>query len=766
MLVPALFRVICLPLLAAVALGAALPSNESADWPRYAHDRALTARSPLKGRISKPQTAWSYSTAGRELLVEIVAAKGKHRLKWAATDPASAVPSRRVQLPAAPMLDLDGSGTLRPTSETFHERWAKILPNVKGLQRVAWDHVWTDQKVCRLQLFAYDQGFNQPRLVWQTDPPEATIFQPLNIVYDIDGDGVQEVCVAAHYRVMIFEGTTGRKETELRYHQSRPYGWFGLADVEGDGRMELITIGDFQSHIDLLDYDPKKPEPERLAVRWRRDIEQNIEERRKWPQVGPQPVMDVTGDGRAEIVLNLFNDTGDGQWHAVVLNAVNGETLCDLPRRFVQGTADVDADGKAELFLIGTDGGLVPAFGAIELVSLHPETPRVQWARRHAAWACADWPGLGPTWSTTASQGMRHVLLAEGAPGERPAFLVAERKAKAEAPFPTTLSAMGVGVKGSVEKVWQVSGLLGDLQFAALATLDNSGSLGASLRLALPQDTALSLRCRNSEARIIGSRPLGVTVSTPIAARLRPNGPMTVVVEGAARQIYAFSAPKPGINAPQLIWRRPGRGMGDGSRWLGPLATDLDGDGGNEIVAATQDSSGRAVLVAYRHKGSRLWQARFGQTPGAAPIWNVGALTFWWPGCFRARGQTDLFVNTRRGLMHSDIGQLLNGRTGATVWREEKATLPGQFSWGYAGIPPAVADLDGDGLEELISLYPVCFWAADARTGRLTRGVELASRKQLPAWAAYGEPMIYRFTGQRQAAWEGPTIPLRRTKAT
>jgi len=56
---------------------------------------------------------------------------------------------------------------------------------------------------------------------------------------------------------MIFDGATGRKETELRYHQSRPYGWFGLADVDGDGQVELVTIGDFQSHIDVLNYDPK-----------------------------------------------------------------------------------------------------------------------------------------------------------------------------------------------------------------------------------------------------------------------------------------------------------------------------------------------------------------------------------------------------------------------------------------------------------------------------------------------------------------------------
>ena len=280
--------------------------------------------------------------------------------------------------------------------------------------------------------------------------------------------------------------------------------------------------------------------------------------------------------------------------------------------------------------------------------------------------------------------------------------------------------------------------------------------MGVSLRLRVPQDMELSVVGQDVEAHVVENRPLGVTVSTPIAARLRPNGPMTVVVEGAAEQIVAFQAPVPGVQAaqaaaPRVVWHRPGRGMGDGSRWLGPLAADLDGDGGNEVVVAGQDSTGRALLIAYRYDGSCLWQTRFDQTPGALPIWNVGALTFWWPGSFRANGQTDLFVQTRRGLMHSDIGQLLDGRTGANLWRQEKASLPDQFTWGYAGIPPGVADLDGDGLDELISLYPVCFWVADGRTGRLTHGVELASRKKLPAWAAYGEPMIHRFTGKETA---------------
>jgi len=730
--------------LVGVTATAAQPAMD--DWPQYGHDGALTGRSSLPGRITNPRTAWTYQTSGREWLIEISPAQAGHSLQLDSSVEVTGQ-TKRIEPPTGSKHDLDGSGTLRVPAETYHERWAKILPEVKGWQKVAWNETWTDQKVCRLQLFAYDQGFTKPRLVWQTDPPEATIFQPLNVISDLDGDGLREICVAAHYRVMIFDGATGRKETELRYHQNRPYGWFGLANVDATGPMELITIGDFQSHIDVLNFDPTKPEKERLSVRWRRDVESAIEDRTKWPQVGPHPVVDATGDARLELVLNLFNDTGDGQWHAVVLDGSTGAQLADFPRRFVQGTVDINGDAKAELFLAGTDGVLVPTFGTAELVSVRATGPVVLWSQENAAWGCAELSRVETTWSTTASQGMRDILVTDDRTVARPTFLVAQRNPGAKAPFLTTLKAMSSGPNGVLITNWQVGGWVGDLQFVAFAKLPDGP--GASVRVRAPRATQLLLDCQNAEAHVTETHSLGVTVSTPLIAQLHANERPAVVVEGAAQEIFALQASQSN-NTVHALWRRPGRGMGDGSRWLGPLAADLDGDNGKEVIVATADSAGRALLVAHRQNGSTMWEARFEQIPGATPIWNIGALTFWWPGYFRTNGQMDLFVNTRRGPMHSDIGQLLDGRTGAVIWRQDKAALPKQFTWGYAGIPPAVADLDQDGAAELISLYPVCFWVADGRSGQLKHGVELASRKRLPAWAAYGEPMLHSFTGKKQ----------------
>jgi outer membrane protein assembly factor BamB len=735
--------------MAVILTTTALGAND--DWPRYGHDPCLTGRSPLKGQITSPRVSWTQPLAGRELLIEIFPETGEHPLRLSAGDDAPAPASPRMAIPGPAMLDVDGSGSLRPAAETYHERWAKVLPNVRGLQRTAWSHTWTTEKVCRLQLFAYDQGFDKPRMVWQSDPPEETIFQPLNVVYDIDGDGVQEICTAAHYRVMIFEGTTGRKETELKYHTCRPYGWFGLVDVDGDGQMELVTIGDFQSHMDVLKYDPRKPEAQRLSVLWRRDIETDISQRRKWPQIGPEPVVNVTGDARPELVLNLFNDTGDGQWHAVVLDAATGKSLCDMPKRFCQGTADVDQDGARELFLTASDGVFVPTSGRVELIKIRDNASQELWSHDDARWVTANLPTMGPTWSTTASGGMRRVLTAEGITGQGPVFAAWIRDPAVPGSSPgarptTTLAAMHYRKQGGCKRVWQINGLTGESEALHLACIEKRAEPAALLRTRLAPGTQLNLTGKSAKTQIVHEQPLGLRVSPPIAARLKPGGAMTVIAEGAGENVFAIEAPGKGQPA-RIAWQRPGRAMADGGRSSGPLAADLKNDGGNEVVVAGCTPSGEALLIAYDQDGGQIWQRRFGQVPGSTPVWNEPALTQWWPGHFRNREKLDLFVNTRRGPMHSDIGHLIDGANGETIWTHDKAVAPGQFQWGYAGIPLAVADLDGNGTDDLVNLYPVDYWVADGATGDLKVAKDLASRKDLPAWAAYGEPMVHDFNG-------------------
>jgi hypothetical protein len=542
---------------------------------------------------------------------------------------------------------------------------------------------------------------------------------------------------------MIFEGTTGRKETELRYHGNRPYGWFGLFDVDDDDALELVTIGDFQSHIDVLDFDPSSEEAQRLSVKWRRDIETDISKRKKWPQIGPRPVTDVTGDGRPDIVLNLFNDTDDGQWHVVVLDAMTGETLCDLPKRYLQGVGDVDGKTGAELFVQATEDGFVPKFGRIELLQIRGAKPAVFWKREPAHWCTRDLPALEPMWSTSGSDGMRCVPVdvSNTSNGRVVSFMLAEwmqRYGDSTSDRRLRLLRFGCGKDGKVRELGRAENLIGDV--AMLSEADR-------FRIELPSDMTTEITCHQFIPKVVSNEPLGTKPSSPVVVRLSTDAPMAVVVEGAGRNVFAITPPLADADMPRVKWRQPGRGMADGSRATGVLAGDLDGDGGCEIVLADQAPQGHAVLVAVEGDGRVMWRHAFDRIAGDPPVWNKSALTFWWPGYFRDDNRVDLLVNVRRGLMHSDIGQLLDGRDGSTVWTKKNAAFKDVFHWSYGGIPLAMADLTGDKLDEIVSLYPVCFWWADGRTGELQVGRDLAARKIVPAWAAYGEPIVHDFTG-------------------
>src|SRR5262245_20313849 len=166
-------------------------------------------------------------------------------------------------------------------------------------------------------------------------------------------------------------------------------------------------------------------------------------------------------------------------------------------------------------------------------------------------------------WSTTASQGMRDILVTRPVAGERPAFLVAQRKEKSEAPFPATLRAMSLGPNGIVRTNWQVAGLIGDLQFTALSA--GQGGPAAAIRMKASRNTVLSLDCQNAEAQVSEGQSLGVPVSPPIVAHLRSSSLSAIVVEGAAEEIFALQSTASNTAA-KVLWRRPGRGMNDGSR--------------------------------------------------------------------------------------------------------------------------------------------------------------------------------------------------------
>src|SRR5439155_14138600 len=126
---------------------------------------------------------------------------------------------------------------------------------------------------------------------------------------------------------------------------------------------------------------------------------------------GADPVQDVDGDGRPEIVVSLFNAAGDGRWHVQALEGMTGRVKFDLPDRYLSGLRDVDGDGAAELFLTHARGPLIPERSRLEVLSLKGERQPLRLQAPDAAFVTANLTDFPPNVNSGAGTG-RWTLLA------------------------------------------------------------------------------------------------------------------------------------------------------------------------------------------------------------------------------------------------------------------------------------------------------------------------------------------------------------------
>ena len=133
----------------------------------------------------------------------------------------------------------------------------------------------------------------------------------------------------------------------------------------------------------------------------------------------------------------------------------------------------------------------------------------------------------------------------------------------------------------------------------------------------------------------------------------------------------------------------------------------MNGDGRREVLAAREAASGNASLVALAADGSIRWQTEFVGFDGSMPIWNFSGLSYWSVGYFRSNENMDVFATLRRGKLGSEVGFLLDGRSGKIVWESRGFILPENGSGrSLGGHPSAAGDVDGDGLEEIVVMWP------------------------------------------------------------
>ena len=230
----------------------------------------------------------------------------------------------------------------------------------------------------RGRAFRWQNGRWQP--FWETQPLDA-LFGACPMVGDFDGDGKPEVVIRPWHELLILDAMTGRIKDRCQFTPGRSYGLYMAEDLNHDGKTEFVVLADFAKHIDVLGYRNGK-----LSLLWQKQIELDISNPQKILRVSVQSVADVDGDGKKEIIANLYNDTGDGRWHLFIFDGMTGAVKADLPDECFQGVADVHGDGRKVLLTAVSGDAGVPDCGTIRVRTLKGDLPVILWEHAHAAW--------------------------------------------------------------------------------------------------------------------------------------------------------------------------------------------------------------------------------------------------------------------------------------------------------------------------------------------------------------------------------------------
>ena len=694
------------------------------EWPAFRRTGTLEGRSPLKGNITKPTIAWKQFVGALESRVVVESGDGKTTLK---------LPGDEIKISGADSIALAEFIPIPKNEEdknsSMTTTYADVLPEYPGKEKLefesTFDKPMTNGQYARSFGTCYAMQNGQWIPAWQTKPIK-DLFNPLPLVGDFDGDGTQEIAILPFYQLKLVDARTGHVKDSCRFNENRSYGFHGVYDFEGDGKWEFLVQADFSKHVDVLGFRDGK-----LTLLWQQNIESDIADPKKILRVAPDPVMDIDNDGRREVIRTLYNDTGDGRWHLSFFDAVTGKLKIDFPDEVLAAPIDLDGDGVDELLTTCTQG--VGTLSKIRVRSVKGSEPKILWEKENTSWQTWN-PPLPRHVKSMATLGQRTVL--NHVHNNRRYIVLREPAPSNQTQL--TLATWDGSKFNSVSTIVgeQVEGVGFDFQGRLLVRAKHR--FGTPTSMAIFNGKAI----RHTTTRI-GGPPGSAMVAWPDEAK-NP----TIVVQGFVEEQVLFHPPK---TEKEQVKLSHVTGRAQGTWWpttLGPVVADLAGDGRRQLIVADAGASGFARLSAKNLDGSIVWQHEFPLIAGTPPPQNTGGVVLWQAGHFTDARRQDMLVTTQRSKMHSEETWLLSGIDGRVLWHRDR-----QISKrAVGGNSFAIADYDGDGLDDVASLWPSILYLMKGSTGKDILAMDAKWKQVYDKQVYFGQAVTGNFMNEGKPA--------------
>ena len=717
------------------------------DWPMWRHDAHLTAYQPLPGAIKKnPEVLARYflgagtgavtpadlsgaGTEGEFLVLarsRLFAYDAQGRQLWECN------PAGYWLQQVAYVSDLDGDGYNEVIVLAGHlggTRWAfLILDGQTGHLRASFTFnqgqfgysrfcgefvsgrpgqqillVTSGRQAAQggwethghIMLLQFDGEEVSPR--WDVEPEEYAIEYPATLIGDLTGAGRLHAVVDSWCHVWNVDLNTGKLVSHTTWDpggaNQRHYGWNQLIDVDGDGRLDFVNLA-LTKHVDVLRCD----EDGKLSLAWTHGWPDPVTTEARSLVCPADPIADVDGDGRKELVVGLFDGLADNRWHLFAYDGATGELKAEAFDLVPLASAPIlgDAGGEAMLCARSTTNARESGEGY--------EVWRIRAGKWEQLWASPATPFL----LTPVPSDERLAVGFNGLNARRAVTADVDGDGRLEffTGHQDMLQAWGLDEAGNIAPK--------DGQPPAPAP-------GPTLPPLPPLQGRMATYLLAADVRGCGRNHLLLYDNTNVTELILAGGSL-----------------RPASTFPSLEV---------------PIVCQLLGDERPFILLAGREAD-QNLFIEARHlqpeatdMAAILWHFTLPDSQGCGQYMQAIYFTV---GHFTGGEHFDVFTySTKPGAR----AYLLDGRTGQPLW--ERRDIPDiERHFQAMGGRTAVWDYDNDGEEDLLFCCPDYYCVADGRTGELHVGPIF-----LPTitgrWAAYSSPAVLTSVGEQPIIYLG-----------